>query len=232
MLSAFCAGRPTSLVIDFGARETRIIPVVDGFVLRNAVVKTARGGNWLDQLLMDEIGSNGISLKPWFENQQIDGITSTFRSIHISDIVSNILDIYINPYVVCILLNPKTFLYIEKVKDIKQWMCFVPRQPLTENLLTGMRMPSYELPDGTEVFPTINICSAPEKYFMSLRGEPKALPAFNAAVPAHMQVCDISCDEDTLPELVQVCLPSIHTSKLITQCKKRLIVQFTAGRTE
>ncbi len=38
MFGAFSAGKPTSLVIDFGASQTSIIPVVDGFTLKRALL--------------------------------------------------------------------------------------------------------------------------------------------------------------------------------------------------
>jgi actin-related protein len=87
MLSSFCAGRPTSLVIDFGARETRVMPVVDGFVLRNAVVKTSRGGDWLDNIVLGHISATHDPIKLWFEKQNPFEVTTSFRKIHTLDIV-------------------------------------------------------------------------------------------------------------------------------------------------
>jgi actin-related protein len=53
-------GRPTSLIIDFGARATRIIPVVDGFTLNKSIVSTNRGGNWIDVEVKNEIDRSGM----------------------------------------------------------------------------------------------------------------------------------------------------------------------------
>lgn len=93
MFGAFCAGRSTSLVIDMGARETRIIPVVDGFVLRKALMKTSRGGNWLDRKVFHEIESC-CSLKPWFEKNGFSSppitVRRSFRDIHVYDIIKDI----------------------------------------------------------------------------------------------------------------------------------------------
>ena len=202
MLSGFSAGRPTTLVIDLGARETRIIPVVDGFVLRNAVLTTSRGGNWLDDKVLGEIVRSKGRLNLWFEETKSDKViqvTDSFRRIHTMDII----------------------------KDIKKWMCFVPRYPLTPQLLEQMRMPSYELPDGTFVDPQVEICASPETLFIKSETNvcdattptptptpedssssnyssniKTVLPGFNPDFPAHLQANEIKCDEDALQELI------------------------------
>ena len=63
------SGRPTSLVIDFGAQATRIIPIIDGFTLNKAIVSTSRGGNWIDAEVRKEIDKSGINRikNKWFE---------------------------------------------------------------------------------------------------------------------------------------------------------------------
>jgi len=61
LLSSIATGRPTSLVIDFVSVHTRITPVVDGYVLKKAVISTNRGGNYLDQVLFKEI-VNSVSM--------------------------------------------------------------------------------------------------------------------------------------------------------------------------
>ena len=197
MLSGFSAGRPTTLVIDLGARETRIIPVVDGFVLRNAVLTTNRGGNWLDKKVLEEVVKSTGQPKLWFEKTDsgpLVDVTESFRRIHTMDII----------------------------KDIKKWMCFVPRNPLSPELLEQMRMPAYELPDGTSVDPKVEICASPEALFINTKiGNPIVkledggssesvndssvkivLPGFNPDFPAHLQISEIKRDEDTLQDMI------------------------------
>ena len=65
MLSSFSTGRPTSLVIDFGAREIRIVPIVDGYTLSRGIVTTSRGGNWIDHCIQQEMEKNNIIIHPW-----------------------------------------------------------------------------------------------------------------------------------------------------------------------
>jgi len=46
-LAAFANGRATALVIDSGATHTSAVPVLDGYVISNAVVKSPLGGDYL-----------------------------------------------------------------------------------------------------------------------------------------------------------------------------------------
>jgi hypothetical protein len=212
MLSSFSTGRTTSLVIDIGASGTRITPIVDGYELVSSTVATSRGGDALDALLYEEIqlqkhlhatmtvsaqsphmpeistyiGSTSY-LHPWFDCKHKDKslstllsdasftaqVTASFRQMHVQDIV----------------------------RDVKQWMCFVPHAPivlppdllLLHNATSSVDRlaapvsafreeelrrrllhfpPPYELPDGTCVHASDPICTAPERLFFPSRAAP------------------------------------------------------------
>ena len=199
MFSAFCAGRPTSLVLDFGARETRVTPVVDGFVLRKAVMKTARGGNWLDKKLLAELESHEQVVKPWFEKTGVVAVdvSTSFRDMHVTDVV----------------------------RDIKKWMCFVPKSSsFSSDVLEAMKMPPYELPDGTMVSATMNICTAPAALFASGREKTRTFATFNSNLPAHCQVADIDCELDSLQDLIHVAI-----GKCDVDTRKDLLANITGS---
>ena len=50
VLSAFANGKSTCLVLDSGASHTSAIPVHDGYVLQQAIVKSPLGGRTLHHL--------------------------------------------------------------------------------------------------------------------------------------------------------------------------------------
>ncbi|GKY96493.1 hypothetical protein MPSEU_000608700 [Mayamaea pseudoterrestris] len=50
MLAAFSHGRPTALVVDIGAGGTRVTPVIDGLVMKQAQRRSGRGGDWLSNV--------------------------------------------------------------------------------------------------------------------------------------------------------------------------------------
>ena len=205
-LSSFSAGRPTSFVLDFGASGVRISPLIDGYVLKNAEMKTSRGGDWLDAIVAKELETiYPNNVKPWFE---ADGKTyptprASFRNMHVKDIV----------------------------KDVKRWMCFAPYIPVAPEMrcqfiYETIQLPPYELPDGTMVTHFDALCTGPERWFspdyFSVTKEGLRMSAMDSAnqpqqnlsdsrektdsksnsyLPAHRQVVDIKNDEITLQEL-------------------------------
>jgi actin-related protein len=158
-LASFCSARPTSLVVDLGGSEIRIVPVVDGFSMNRAIVRTCRGGNALDRHLESILqsrqsrkreagGDGGVDLKPWFQCKGRTcppGLTESFVQIHRNDVI----------------------------RDVKHWMCFIPHSRNSDGTsvsTTGHTLgdimeliPPYELPDGTMVKADEDLCLGIEK---------------------------------------------------------------------
>ncbi|EFA10847.1 actin-like protein 6B [Tribolium castaneum] len=63
-LAAFANGRPTCLVVDSGATHTSAVPVHDGFVLTQAVVKSPAGGDYLSTQCRNYLTEKGIEIVP------------------------------------------------------------------------------------------------------------------------------------------------------------------------
>ncbi|KAL1491395.1 hypothetical protein ABEB36_011998 [Hypothenemus hampei] len=63
-LAAFANGRATALVIDSGATHTSAVPVLDGYVISNAVVKSPLGGEYLILRAREMLDAMGIDLTP------------------------------------------------------------------------------------------------------------------------------------------------------------------------
>lgn len=159
-LSSFSSGRSTSLVVDIGASGTTISPVIDGYVMKRATVKSSRkaGGDYLDQCVYNELmsPSNATTysshLNPWFE---VSGACTAYSACTVSRPSSSFRQYHVN----------------EMVRDIKQWMCFVPYSPIPENtreqyFASTFHMPAYELPDGTLIECSEKLCTIPESMFI------------------------------------------------------------------
>jgi len=67
MLSSFCFGRQTSLVVDIGAGGCRVTPVVDGLVLKHAQRRNGRGGDWLGNVQWRAMSEDKIVLRPRYQ---------------------------------------------------------------------------------------------------------------------------------------------------------------------
>ena len=206
VLSSFSAGRPTSLVVDLGASHTRVSPLVDGYVLRQAEVATRRGGDWLDDIVSAELErGHKQSMRPWFETDGKSYPTprDSFRQMHVRDVA----------------------------RDVKKWMSFVPYVPVAREsrqafIYETIKLPPYELPDGTALHHFDALCTAPERLFLhdyasvSPSGEwtsAGAHPTRGSKVldfrknvnhkmalymPAHAQPMELDAEQATLPELV------------------------------
>ena len=147
VLASFSAGRQTSMVIDLGATETRVTPVVDGYVVKGGALKTRRGGDWLDSIVSDVVkasssdssssssssskkrkasSTGGIVVKPWFEKdadavKKYGKCAPSLKEMHTMDVI----------------------------RDLKKWMCFVPYQPVEpgerNNFITNViQLPQYK----------------------------------------------------------------------------------------
>ncbi|PWN41398.1 Actin/actin-like protein [Ceraceosorus guamensis] len=65
VLSSFAAGKPTSLVLDVGATHASAIPVVDGFVLRKGVRRSAGlGGDAVSRALLYDLSTSAPQQTP------------------------------------------------------------------------------------------------------------------------------------------------------------------------
>lgn len=62
VLAAFANGRATALVVDSGAKQTSVVPVHEGYVLTQAVVKSPLGGDYLTLQCQKHLEAQGIDL--------------------------------------------------------------------------------------------------------------------------------------------------------------------------
>ncbi|CAB9513851.1 Actin (Fragment) [Seminavis robusta] len=67
MLSAFCFGRQTALVVDVGAGGCRVTPVVDGLLLKHAQRRNGRGGDWLGNVQWRALLEQKVVLRPRYQ---------------------------------------------------------------------------------------------------------------------------------------------------------------------
>ena len=67
MLSSFCFGRQTALVVDVGAGGCRVTPVVDGLLLKHAQRRNGRGGDWLGNVQWRALLEDRVVLRPRYQ---------------------------------------------------------------------------------------------------------------------------------------------------------------------
>lgn len=186
MLSSFCVGKPTSLIVDCGHNETRITPVVDGYALKKSAVVTNRGGRWIDSMIKQELESNSSIpiMRPWYEvNEKISKNiipTQSYRNMAINDIIA----------------------------DLKQHMCFIPWKGINPDeradRMSKLNLPPYELPDGNLIPYYDALSTVPERLYIQ-KSKKRPRPAPSNDKPSFLQDVDCSVD-DSLSELVYAAL--------------------------
>eukprot|EP00794_Sanderia_malayensis_P016704 gene16704-18398_t len=66
VLSAFANGRSSGLVIDSGSTHTSAVPVHDGFVLQQAIVRSPLAGDFLTRQCLEYFMESGIDIVPTY----------------------------------------------------------------------------------------------------------------------------------------------------------------------
>jgi actin-related protein len=235
VLAAFSGGRPTALVIDFGASGTRVTPVVDGYALNRARICTQRGGDQLDSIVSAALAARGIAVKPWFDAplrtlSDFDSITAdrkghltkTTKGSKTSPRAKGSQSTNANNNHSSLISKSLRFMHtMDVIRDVKKWMSFVPYIPVPaenrENFITNViQLPAYELPDGTVVKHSDELCTGMENMFFS-----SAAASLNAAcigLPAFAQPIEIHSNTSSLPDIVRA---SVLRSDI--DCRKDLL---------
>ena len=88
VLSAFANGRSTGLVIDSGATHTSAVPVHDGFVLQQAIVRSPLAGDFLTRQCLEYFMEADIEVVPsYLVAKKVRGLSTNH-----SEFASNVLD--------------------------------------------------------------------------------------------------------------------------------------------
>ncbi|KIV81021.1 hypothetical protein PV11_08475 [Exophiala sideris] len=69
VMGAFAAGKPTALVMDFGATQVSVTPVHDGMILKKGVTRANIGGNYLSSQVRSMLANNesgAINITPHY----------------------------------------------------------------------------------------------------------------------------------------------------------------------
>jgi actin-related protein 4 len=69
VMAAFAAGKPSALVVDFGASQVSVTPVHDGMILKKGIMRSNIGGNYLSSQVRNMFAANEpepISITPHY----------------------------------------------------------------------------------------------------------------------------------------------------------------------
>lgn len=119
VLAAFANGRATGLVVDSGATHTSAVPVQDGFVLTQAIVKSPLGGDYITMQCKQFLQENDIEIFPtyliggkeavkerekakWTRKRNVPEVTTSWHNYMVKKVIQDfqncVLQISESPY--------------------------------------------------------------------------------------------------------------------------------------
>lgn len=133
-LASFCFGRPTSLIVDLGCMHSRVVPVVDGYTIRQASQSSPLGCNWMNLKVLQYVEQTMKQpVLPWFESPKYmspphphsppNTLLQAPHEIYTSNTAS-----YSSSYLRSSQITPsfRKMHIMDVANDIKQWTCLVP----------------------------------------------------------------------------------------------------------
>ncbi|EGG15008.1 actin-like protein 6A [Cavenderia fasciculata] len=133
VLTSFASCKATSLVVDSGGGVTTIVPVHDGYAIKNAVVKSNLAGNKLTEEYYRILSEKQIKILPYnlIKKQEIKPGEYSVTPIDMPDLTESF----------------KKYHTLETIRDAKESAFRVSTSFLGEDISTVATVP-YELPDG------------------------------------------------------------------------------------
>jgi len=133
-------------VLDSGGNVTSAVPVHDGYVLQKSIVKFNIGGEYLANLLYNQLKSQ-VSIRPGYSfNKIMRGFYVEAGEVQ-GNLSYSVEDLYYSN------TDPSfhEFSVREIVRDIKESMFRVSDNTFSESAFSNVASVNYELPDGSQL---------------------------------------------------------------------------------
>lgn len=119
VLAAFANGRATGIVVDSGATHTTAVPVQDGYVLSQAIVKSPLGGDYISMQCKQYLQENDVEVMPtymvsakeqvkerekakWTKKKNIPEVTTSWHNYMVKKVIqdfqASVLQVSETPY--------------------------------------------------------------------------------------------------------------------------------------
>ncbi|XP_049775021.1 actin-like protein 6B [Schistocerca gregaria] len=137
VLAAFANGRATGIVIDSGATHTSAVPVQDGFVLTQAIVKSPLGGDYISMQCKNFLQESGIEIVPPYMIGSKEVVKEREKARWVKK--RNLPEV-----------TPSWHNYMTKkvVQDFQASVLQVSETPYDEKTVSSIPAVHYEFPDG------------------------------------------------------------------------------------
>lgn len=196
VLSAFANGRPTALVYDSGASQTSAVPVFDGYVLQNSIVRIPHGSRFVSKLCKNYFEENNVEVVPSYlvaSKEQVEDKEKPIwtRKKNVPEVKSSWYDFAVD----------------QIVDDFQTSVLQILDEPFNKEAVDGVPPTLYEFPNG------YNQKFADERYTI-----PEVLfnPKFNSKASAElsMSFADVLVKSAQLSD-VDI-MPTLYNSVVVT----------------
>ncbi|ENN76756.1 actin-like protein 6B isoform X2 [Dendroctonus ponderosae] len=182
-LAAFANGRPTCLVLDSGATHTSAVPVHDGYVLTQAVVKSPVGGDYLSEQCRIYLQERGVELvPPSFVASKEVGRAEEAPNWQRRDVPYNLTDSWF------------AYMIKEVMQDFQATILQVADSSYDEDIVKTMPTTHYEFPNGFHKDFAIERFKIPEPLFNPSNGAKAGIQPIlgvGSLVTTSVGMCDI-----------------------------------------
>jgi len=186
VLSSFAAGRANGLVVEMGGGHTTIVPVYDGYIMPEGIVRTGLTGDLLNEEWLQELSRKNVPIQPHYKFKKLikgDGIFQ-LQQLNFENTTQS-FDYYMR---------------LSIVEDMKKSLCKLADATFIEEENLHIPTTPYELPDGTMLEIGTSRFRIPEILFnpdlcTSVKDKPMAL---HTAIYESARGCDVDTRKDLL----------------------------------
>lgn len=137
VLAAFANGRATALVVDSGAKHTSVVPVHEGYVLTQAVVKSPLGGDYLSMQCRQQLEAQGVDLTMGYAISAKDAIKEKDQPRYTKKILPDGLT-----------KSWQDYMLRQQLQDYQAAVVQVLESPFDERITSQIPAVHYEFPTG------------------------------------------------------------------------------------
>ncbi|KAJ6224338.1 hypothetical protein RDWZM_002883 [Blomia tropicalis] len=183
VLSAFANGRATGVVLDSGVSYTSAIPVHDGYVVQNAIVKSPLAGDFVTNQCKQYFEEKGIEIVPYYMIASKETVKEgePAKWTKRTNLPENLTDSWSN------------YMVNETLLDFKSSALQVSDMKYNKEVAETMPAIHYEFPNGYNMDLTSDRFLIPEAIFetTNIKGISSSVMGMSQIVTTCVGLCDV-----------------------------------------
>ncbi|XP_015789795.1 actin-like protein 6B [Tetranychus urticae] len=182
VLSAFANGRSTGIVVDSGASQTSAVPIHDGFVLQQMIVKSPLAGDFITMQCRQYFEEHNIEIVPPYQIASKEAVNE--GAVPKWTKKTNIPEVSKSWH---------NYMVKEVIQDFQACVLQVHDAPYDKETIENMPTVHYEFPNGFNQDFGCERFSIPEALFdpSNIKGVPGSVMGIAQIVTTSVGMCDV-----------------------------------------